>query len=199
VGGPAYQTRPVRSEELEALAQLFDRSRNTRRCWCMASYLSGPRFAVGWVAGSHRHRFEAMTGASAQPMGILAWAGSEPVGWCACGPQTRYLRSANAPSGLERQDTADPNIWLVPCFYVRSDHRGRGVMEVLLRAAVDEATAAGATAVEGWPASGPDSNAGNAFLGREDLFARLGFVCVERPGARRAVMRLELPATTGPG
>ena len=72
--------------------------------------------------------------------------------------------------------------------------RGQGVTHALIRAAVDLARHQGALAIEGWPA-GSDRRLADGLLGRESVFAALGFSVVGRPSPRRAIMRLELDGT----
>ena len=62
----------------------------------------------------------------------------------------------------------------------------------MVAAAVELARQEGAVAIEGWPTSGSVGPAAAAFLGRESVFEELGFRCVGRPTAQRAIMRLEL-------
>jgi hypothetical protein len=88
--GADVDTRPVGPDDLADLARLFESQRNTRRCWCMAFCESRSQFAVGWLNGGNRDRFETMVMAGGPPMGILASVAGEPVGWCACGPRSRY-------------------------------------------------------------------------------------------------------------
>jgi len=59
-------------------------------------------------------------------------------------------------------------------------------------AAVDLARHDGAVAVEGWPSAASGGRSSDAFLGREEVFADLGFRRVAQPSAGRVVMRLEL-------
>ena len=58
-------------------------------------------------------------------------------------------------SCLNRTRFLDPiddlSVWSVPCFFVARSHRGRGVSDALLGAAVEAGRAAGARAVEGYP------------------------------------------------
>jgi GNAT superfamily N-acetyltransferase len=158
----------------------------------MAFCESRTQFALGWLSGGNRHRFEDMAAASAAPMGILASVADEPVGWCACGPKSRYAvggRSTILRNGVR---TEDQGVWLLPCLFVRVGHRAQGVTYALVRAAVELARREGALAIEGWPLAGSDRRSPDAFLGREKLFEDLGFSCVERPSPQRAIMRLEL-------
>lgn len=189
---PRLWTRPVGPNELMELATLFNDSRNTRRCWCMAPCVTGARFAVGWLTGLNRRWFEAGAASSTHPMGILASVSDVPVGWCACGPRSRYITSPDGRLLGGRDRLEDDAVWLVPCFLVRPKHRGQGVTHTLLRSAVQLATVANATAIEGWPAAQTEHATGDGFLGREGLFAELGFRCVARPDPKRTLMRLEL-------
>ena len=158
----------------------------------MAFCLSRSRFAVGWLTGGNRRGFEAM--ASDGAMGVVASVAGEPVGWCACGPRARYTGAVDGRSSLlgDRPRSEDASVWLVPCLFVADGHRGKGITATLVRAAVELARSEGAVAVEGWPLARSEGRSGDAFLGREGLFADLGFTCVARPTAQRAVMRLEL-------
>lgn len=180
--------------DLADLAALFGERRNTRHCWCMAFCAGRPQFALGWLTGGNRRRFEAMAAGSGPPMGILASVSGEPVGWCACGPRSRYAVAESGRSELlqDRDRDEDESVWLVPCLFVRKENRGQGVTYALVRAAVELARREAAVAIEGWPSAGSDRRPEDAFLGREEVFEDLGFHCVARPGARRAIMRLEL-------
>ena len=170
VAPPPLTTRPVGPEQLDELATLFATSRNTRRCWCTAPCGRGSGFALGWVTGTNSRRFADLATRGDAPMGVLASVGDEPVGWCACGPRSRY---AAATTGTPSQED-DGDVWFVACLYVHPAHRGQGVPATLLRAAVDVATRSGAKALEARPATGSAST-GDAFRGRESLFAELGF------------------------
>jgi len=83
-------------------------------------------------------------------------------------------------------------VWLLPCLFVRAGRRGQGVTHALIRAAIELARREGASAIEGWPLAESERRAGDAFLGREQVFEELGFNCVERPSPERVIMRLEL-------
>lgn len=121
--------------------------------------------------------------------GLLAYVRDEPVGWCQVGPRDRLAKLVGQ---LELE--ASPTTWAVTCFLVAPGHRRRGVAGALLAAAVEAARAAGATRLEGYPRTGAVLEDEEAWTGTETLFTRAGFT-VDRPGAPRAVVALEL----GPG
>jgi GNAT superfamily N-acetyltransferase len=192
--GTDVDTRPVGPGGLAELAGLFESQRSTRHCWCTAFCVTRSQFAAGWFGGGNRRRFEAMATSNASPMGILALLAGEPVGWCACGPRSRYTVAIGGRSTMlvTRPRAEDESVWLLPCLFVRAGHRGHGITHALVRAAVELARREGAFAIEGWPLAGSDQRSADAFLGREEVFADLGFRCVERPNRQRAIMRLEL-------
>ena len=74
----------------------------------MAFCASRPQFALRWLTGGNRRRFEAMASGIGPPMGILASMSGGPVGWCACGPRSRYAVADGGRSsllqGLERKE-----------------------------------------------------------------------------------------------
>ena len=187
-------TRSLGSKDLPDLARLFESQRTTRRCWCMAFCVTRSQFATGWLNGGNQRRFGAMAAASSTPMGILATQGAEPVGWCACGPRSRYVAATSPQSKIMRNRALDEDeiVWLLPCLFVRAGRRGQGVTHALVRAAVELARREGASAIEGWPLARSERRSDDAFLGREQVFEDLGFNCVERPSPERVIMRLEL-------
>jgi len=186
--------RPLAVADLADLAVLFDAHWNTRHCWCMAPCRTRSRFAVGWFAGGNRRAFEAGVTAGGTPMGLLASIADEPVGWCACGPRSRYVEADRWRGELlrDRDPGEDDAVWLLACLFVRSGSRGQGISYALIRAAVDLAARTGAVAVEGWPGTASDRGSAEAFLGRETAFERLGFAPARRPRADRVIMRREL-------
>jgi GNAT superfamily N-acetyltransferase len=193
---PDVETRPVGPDDVAVLARLFESQRSTRHCWCMSFCTTRRQFAIGWLTGGNRRRFEGMAADSPNPMGILASLAGEPVGWCACGPRTRYALTTDPQSTVMRnRDRAeDETVWLLPCLFVREEHRAQGITYALIRAAVELARSSGAIAIEGWPLAGSDASPADGFLGRERVFDSLGFHLVDRPSPGRVLMRRELRA-----
>ncbi len=190
------EVRPVGLDELVDVESLFRSERTTRHCWCMSFCTSRARFAAGWFGGGNRRRFEAMAG-EARPMGVLAYYSGVPVGWSACGPRSRYVGATSsrrlalgAGSAVEDDDV----VWLLPCLFVHAQYRGQGVSHALLEGAIKLARDQGAVALEGWPLSASETRSADAFVGREQLFAELGFRCVDRLIPGRVAMRLDLGA-----
>jgi GNAT superfamily N-acetyltransferase len=132
-----------------------------------------------------------------KPFGLLAYDGGEPVGFLSAGPRGDYPR-VDTSKVTPRID--DLPVWVVPCFYVRRSHRGRGVTTALLEAAVAYAARNGARAIEGYPRadSAPRVASESAWFGTEAQFRRAGYkkvrgvrVDLPRGWAPRVTMRAE--------
>src|SRR5262245_33745751 len=189
---PATTIRPLTAARLGDLRTLFGASKTTNGCYCTWFLIPSKECSAGWNGGN-QVTFEAMTGTAKQPMGLLAYQGRDPIGWCAAGPRSRYTRALRSNVLKGREPSEDTDVWLVPCFYVRRDARKSGVTRALLEAAVDLARSKGASAVEGFPLAGDGRrSASEAFLGVEPLFAACGFTATSRPTAGRVIMRREL-------
>jgi GNAT superfamily N-acetyltransferase len=184
--------KPLTAELLTDLHAVFGVTATTRGCYCMWFILPAKECRAGW-AGGNRTRFEQLTRVEKDPMGLLAYAGEEPVGWCAIGPRTRYARALRSPILRQHDPAEDDRVWLVPCFFIRAGFRRQGIMRELLTQAVALAAAHGASAVEGFPLAGEKRRgSGEAYVGVEPLFATCGFAAVDRPTPARVVMRLDL-------
>ena len=190
---PPLETCVVGPHQVGQLARLLAASRATRGCWCMAPCVGLVEFGVGWVTRQNDRRFASLAASEKAPMGVLASIFDEPVGWCACGPRSRYLPPGGVGDRLlaDRDRSEDDVVWLVACFYLHPQHRSSGVAPALLDAAIATATAHHAAAVEAWPAVVPGLR-WDAFRGRPELFTQAGFTRVARPTPKRVLMRLDL-------
>ena len=196
--------RPLTAEQWPALEDLFGKAGASNGCWCMY-WRIGPRYrsrsradnkedlarlAAAGSAGAPGAG--AAAGSAGIAPGLLAFDGGVAVGWCELAPRadlgwlarTRYL-----------QPPDDLPVWSVPCFYVRRTHRGRGVTDALIAAAISAAAAAGAPALEAYPVDiAVPGHTRNLFPGIASTFARHGFGVVARHKPDRPVMRRPLTA-----
>jgi GNAT superfamily N-acetyltransferase len=121
------------------------------------------------------------------PVGVLAYRGGEPVGWCAVAPRAHYA-ALERFQALPRID--DKPVWSVVCFFVDSGERRQGLTLGLLKAAVTYAGSLGAKIVEGYPVE-PGAQL-YTYMGAPQVFRRAGFRDVTPEGAPRLVMRRAL-------
>src|SRR5213593_2887393 len=106
-----------------------------RGCWCMAYRLSGSRGPLppGMTrARANRAGLKALVEAG-NPPGLIGYRGKVPVGWVSVGPREEYAKLKRSPV-MKAVD--ERPVWSVICFVVPSQHRGQGVAQALLKAAV---------------------------------------------------------------
>ena len=182
-----YTTAPLTSATWPALEDLFGKAGASNGCWCMY-WRIGPRYRDRPRA-ENRADLHQLSLSSRSP-GLVAFDGDLAVGWCELAPRaelswltrTRYLQAGD-----------DLPVWSVPCFYVRRSHRGRGVMDALIGAAVAGAALGGAPVLEAYPVdTSVPGHTGNLFPGVASAFARHGFSVTARHKPDRPVMRRPL-------
>jgi GNAT superfamily N-acetyltransferase len=189
------EIHPLTSNRLDDLADLFMTGPATRGCWCMWFIDSPSNVRAGWNHGGNRRAFEALATTTDPALGLLAYEGHIPIGWLATGPRSRYPRAIGPRTKIlkDRDPAEDDEVWLLPCFFVRVGYRRSGVTAALIAAAVEQARACGARAVEGFPIADAYPKSPDDYVGKQRRFAECGFTCVAEPSPRRVVMRRALP------
>jgi len=183
---PKLEFHPVKPDRWRDFEKLFGPNGACAGCWCMWWRLSRAEFGKKHYAGNKRAIKKIIT--AGQEPGILAYAGGEPIGWCAVAPRDVYP-SLERSSVLQRVD-GQP-VWSVTCFYVARGHRRQGVAGQLLEAAVRFARKRGARIVEGYPIDSGNQKKSSVsiYTGLATTFLRTGFVEVERRSPARPIMR----------
>jgi GNAT superfamily N-acetyltransferase len=186
---------PLTADRLDDLADLFGSNATTKGCWCMWFLTPAKEVRAGWRNGGNRRAFEALAPTAEPPLGLLAYQDGRPVGWLATGPRSRYPRAIGPRATImkDRDPSEDDDVWLLPCFFVRVGYRRTGVTGALIAAAVEQAAAHCATAVEGFPIAEGYPKSPDDYVGKQRRFAECGFACVAEPSPRRVVMRRDLP------
>ena len=171
------------------------------RCYCQRFKLRPGEAFSKFPAEERAFRLRQQC-AGERTAGLIAYLDGEPVGWCAVEPRTAYsglLRSNRVPWAGRDEDKADDSVWSVTCFLTRAGFRRAGISYALARGAVEFARAQGARALEGYPMTSTDAILEELHVGTRAAFAAAGFVELSRPTVRRAVMRVELWASTPAG
>ncbi|MEL6480122.1 MAG: GNAT family N-acetyltransferase [Pseudomonadota bacterium] len=199
----AHPLTPARWEDLVTVFGGGDGKGECGRCWCMWWRL--PREAgVGTTLGAggaaeNKARLRAIVEAGPPP-GLVGYAAGEPVGWVQVGPRAA-VPEWNAPKRLtaptDPADAADPSVWGISCFVVRSGRRRRGHGAALLEAAIAWARAQGARRLDACPveaseAGGAKKAASALYHGVAAQFFERGFAEVARRKADRPVVSLDL-------
>jgi len=154
-------------------------------CWCMWWRLDRGTFKKN--KGEQNKQALRRIVASRNPVGVLAYSGGKPVGWCAVAPRDVYNRLATSRV-LKRVD--DRMVWSVSCLYVKPAYRRSGLSAALVKAAAEYAYHKGATIVEGYPQEArkklPDAFAWTGLL---PAFRQARFKEVARRSPTRPIMR----------
>lgn len=158
-------------------------------CWCQ-------RFVGMPPDGDNRAALHCQITAAAVPVGLIAFADEQPVGWTRVSPRSE-LPGVLSNRALKRLLPEDSGAWWVTCFVVDTKYRGHGIGHALLNAAVSYARDHGAPAVEGHPVDvaklKASSVGGSAlFTGTLAMFEAAGFTEIGRTFPSRPVMRLQL-------
>jgi GNAT superfamily N-acetyltransferase len=140
------RVEPVTRDNWEAFAQLFEAKGGPHYCWCTAYRV---RNAAELTGTEKRACMRKWVDADV-PVGVLAFRGDEPVGWCSVAPRETYLRLEKSRT-MPRATPAATSTWTILCFFVARPHRNQHVAEALLQGAVAYARRKGAEVVEGYP------------------------------------------------
>ena len=185
---------PLTAESWSDFEYLFGAAGACGGCWCMLFRLSHQEFER--QKGEENRLAMRALAETPHPPGILAYAGGEPIGWCAVAPREEYPRLGR--SRILKPVDAQP-VWSIVCFFVARAWRGKGVSVQLLRAAVRHAVAAGATLVEGYPVEPRKDRTPDVFAhtGLASAFRAAGFTEVARRSDTRPVMRWQRTVDSG--
>jgi GNAT superfamily N-acetyltransferase len=174
--------RPVTRLTLPDLERFSECHGKFRYCSCMRWRLRSSDYKR--TSKDQRVAMLAELAQDNAPVGVLAYLGEEPVGWCAIAPRGHYA-ALERFGALPRVD--DQAVWSVVCFFIDRQMRRQGVALGLLKAAVAYAASQGAKIVEGYPVEpGPRLY---TYMGAPDTFRRAGFRDVTPEGAPRLIVR----------
>jgi predicted GNAT family acetyltransferase len=186
--------RPLTPDLCPAFEDLFGRQGACYGCWC--TYFRLPP-AARRTNDRQRNKDHIRARIEAgPPPGLLAFDGESAVGWMQVGPRAdvpewNSPRRVSAP--LAESEAADPHVWAISCFFVRSSARGRGLSHRLVAAGVDFARSGGARLLEACPIDqSKDSRSVGLFVGSTRVFEKAGFARMAERRAGRPLVRLVL-------
>lgn len=190
----SLKIRPLTPDRWPDLVDLFGPERGANSgCWCMWPRI--PRNEWNTLGKDGRKRRFSGIVKNGPPPGLLAYEGEIAIGWVAVGPRMSVARFNMGRTSKPTDGPSDPDpneTYAITCFYIRTGHRKKGLMQKLAKAATDHARKHGAAAVEAC-AIEPDKPLqwGEGFVGLATVFRRLGFDEVARRSPKRPLMRLD--------
>jgi ribosomal protein S18 acetylase RimI-like enzyme len=178
--------KPVTTTEWPDLQRLFGPQGADGGCWCMWWRIKRSEFARR-RGEQNRQAMEAIIRSGEIP-GILAYLGTEPIGWCSVAPRQAFP-VLDRSAVLKRVD--DQPVWSIVCFYISAAYRGQGLCDLMIEAALDYARKQGARIVEAYPVDPETSEVRveEAYTGLIGSFRKAGFREAARRSRRRVIMR----------
>lgn len=180
---------PLTADRFSHLEALFGKNGACMGCWCMWFRLK----RSDWEqrrGEPNRHALRAIVASGVIP-GILAYNGTQPVGWVAVQPRSEYyaLERSRALPPLD-----DQPVWSVTCFFVAREWRRKQLMRAMLQAAVSHVRQQGGKLLEGYPVAPPKKHTPDfaVFHGTTSAFVAAGFSEAGRGPTGRPIYRLDL-------
>jgi GNAT superfamily N-acetyltransferase len=181
----------VSPERVDDVLSFFDHhafadNPNWASCYCLAHHLEGGETSPDWGKRTwQENRAELADRIRAgKTTGTLCYVDGKLAGWC---NSSRREEFPHYRAG-EHDDQAS----VAACFIVSAEHRGHGIANRLLAAAVEQAERQGLSEIEGRPHPSPD-NEGAAYRGTVGLFEKAGFEKVaDDESTHSAVLRRSL-------
>jgi GNAT superfamily N-acetyltransferase len=149
--------------------RIFESKGGPHFCWCTSYREPNAR---DWNKAEKKAYMEVRI-ETATPVGVLAYDGDEPIGFCSVAPRETYLRLRKSRT-MPRVTRIETPTWTVLCFFIARSHRERGIGHALLEGAVAYAREQGAKVVEGYPFD--SAGVSSTHRGHSRLFAAAHFM-----------------------
>jgi predicted GNAT family acetyltransferase len=188
--------KPLTADLWPAFEDLFGKQGACYGCWCTHFRLP-PAIRRENDRQRNKDHIRARIEAGPPP-GLLAFAGDRAIGWMQIGPRAdvpEWNNAGRASAPLEPDHRADPGVWAISCFFIRTSARGRGLSHRLVEAGIAYARENGARLLEACPMDlSKDSRSIGLFVGSTRVFEKAGFTRVAERKAGRPLVRLKLQA-----
>ncbi len=179
---PEISYRPVTSKNLPDLVHFSGCHGKFAYCSCMRWRMKSTVYQKS-SKEARASKLEQLVKESV-PVGVLAYYGADPVGWCSVAPRETY-EALERYKALPRID--DAQVWSVVCFFVDRRFRHQQLTLGLLAAALDYARSQGVKIVEAYPVE-PEARL-YTYMGSPKTFEKTGFQEVTPTGQPRRIMR----------
>jgi len=172
--------KPVNKANWKDFEILFQSKGAPSYCWCMAWRMTADELKKN--TKKNRKGFIHKRVQAGIPIGLLAYSGSDAIGWCSIAPRDTYKRLGGDES-LEK-------VWSIACFYIKREFRDQGLIDIFIAHAKKYAKKKGAKFIESYPVK--PSSPSYRFMGFVNTFEKAGFDFVKKAGTRRNVMTSKL-------
>jgi GNAT superfamily N-acetyltransferase len=185
------EVSPATAERWNELESLFGVRGASEDCWCMFWRLRRKDF--NQLNGEERKSLLRERTLDNRIPGLLAYVDGQVAGWCSIAPREQY-QALEYSRSLKRIDKKP--VWSIVCFYINKTYRFHGLMEALIRGAIDYARQHEAKIVEAYPIdmqslklSGHKLTGDRGYMGIASIFRKAGFVDIGRASETQLIMR----------
>lgn len=188
------KVKPISPSLWQDLETLFGEKGACGGCWCMYWRQEKGEDWDRLKGAENKKRFKKLVAAE-KAHGAIAYDGGIPIGWISFDRRIDFSKLNRAPS-FKCDDAKD--VWSIPCFYIKSGYRGKGVATELLNFAVKYLQKVGANIIEGYPVKIKSGKmpAAFAWTGTVAIFKKLGFGPVGKKDGGKQRMRRSLSKTS---
>ena len=180
--------KPVTEKNWKDFETLFGAVGACAGCWCMHWKLKRSEFMQSKSEGNKKKQRKIVQ--SGIKPGILLYKDGEAIGWCAVEPRTAYPVMAKSKV-MRPMDERE--VWSVSCFFIRKDHRKKGLSVQLLEFVKEYCKKKKAQIIEGYPYDIKKMTAPPfVWTGLSNAFLKAGFKEVARHSPTRPIMRFYL-------
>ncbi|OGU37134.1 MAG: hypothetical protein A2068_13665 [Ignavibacteria bacterium GWB2_35_6b] len=196
---PKLKFKQLKKETWKDFTTLFGERGACGGCWCMHWRLTSSQFDKLKGEGNKKAMKKLVD--KNTTIGIIAYDGKIPIGWCSVAPREDFIRLGNSKV-LKPVD--DKPVWSIVCFFINKEYRKQGLSSEIIKGAVEfckklskaKSRSAGKKAqiVEGYPVEPYTENmpAAFAWTGFPNAFIKAGFEEVTRRSKTRPIMRYYL-------
>ncbi len=184
---------PATADRFDDVERTFSGGGDGLSCQCQWWTLTNAQFQAS-DRDERERMLRAQVAAELSPA-LIAYVDGEAAGWVRVGPRTAQPRLARTRDfAATNEPWDDSTVWAVTCFVVRKEHRGKGLNQQLLDAAIDHARTSGARVLEAYPTdtSAAKRPSNELFRGILSVFENAGFREIARPKPERVIVQLDL-------
>ncbi len=181
--------KPLTTKNWQDFELLFGERGACGGCWCMAWRLKSSLFEKQKGIGNKKTMKRLVE--EKEQIGIIAYDGKIPIGWCSFAPREKYLRleSSKVLSPID-----DDPVWSITCFFMAKEYRKKGISTELLKSVIEFCRKKKVKILEGYPTVPYSESipAAFAWTGIPSSFEKAGFVEVARRSKTHPIMRYYL-------
>ena len=181
--------KPLTISTWNDFVQLFGERGACGGCWCM-SWRQTPADYKKLKGEKNKKAMKKLVEREEQ-IGIIAYDGDKPMGWCAVAPREQYIK-LQASRVLKPID--EQKVWSIPCFFLAKEYRRQGLSSEILKGVIAYCKKKKIKILEAYPIIPYSDNmpAVFAWTGMLSSFLKAGFVEEKRWSKVRPIVRCYL-------